>query len=82
MNANALGIEKSCQVVNEHKTLHKTKKSPRNANAFTYNPNAMTSGYSDKGDISMSNQYEVLSDSDDNIDNESTKQVKSIKAGT
>ena len=55
VNANALGIEKSCQVVNEHKTLHKTKKSPRNANAFTYNPNAMTSEYSDKGIISMSN---------------------------
>ena len=75
VNAKALGIEKSCQVVNEHKTLHETKKSPRNTNAFTYNPNEMTREYSDKGDISMSNRYEVLSDSDDNIDNESTNKL-------
>ena len=81
VNANALGIEKSCQVVNEHKTLHETKKSPRNTNAFTYNPNAMTSEYSDKGDISMSNRYEVLSDSDDNIDNESTNKINPSKQG-
>jgi len=51
VNANALGIEKSCQVVNEQKTLHETKKAPCNTNAFTYIPNAMTSKYSDKGDI-------------------------------
>ena len=81
MNANALGIEKSCQVVNEHKTLYKTKKSPRNFNAFTHNPNAMTSDYSDKGDIPMSNQYEVLSDSDENIDNESTNKLNPPKQG-
>ena len=81
VNANALGIERSCQVENEHKTLHETKKAPRNTNAFTYNPNAITSEYSDKVDISMSNRYEVLSDSDDNIDNESTNKLNPSKQG-
>lgn len=41
----------------------------------------MTSEYSDKGDISMSNRYEVLSDSDDNIDNESTNKRNPQKQG-
>ena len=80
-NANAVERGKPWQVVNERKTLDETKKPPSNPDTLPYNLNVMTSEYPDKGGVSMRNRYEVLSDSDENSDNESTNKLNPSKQG-